>query len=72
MSDGVRYLHSHSWIERELSFPKHTVLIDEEYESLFSDIGIKTELFKYKGKNYYKVPVLAFIRRCGRFKNLKE
>lgn len=67
MSGKFNILHSHSGIERELKFPKHLVLVDEEYKSLFIEDTISQ--FKYNGKIYYKVPVLAFVHKGGVFKN---
>lgn len=60
-------LHSHSGIERELKFPKHTVLVDKEYKGLFIDGTI--EKLKYNGMVYYKVPILSFVEKGGKFKN---
>ena len=65
MSQGVNYLHSHSSIEREERFPKHIVLVDEEYEKLFE----KTVLYVYNGKTYLQVRTLEFVKRGGLFKN---
>lgn len=70
MSNGVTYLHSHSGIERELKFPKHLVLVDEKYKSLFLQDTITP--FKHNGRLYYKVPVLSFVRKGGMFKNFSE
>ena len=70
MSNGVTYLHSHSGIERELKFPKHLVLVDEKYKSLFLQDTITP--FKHNGRLYYKVPVLSFVRKGGAFKNFSE
>lgn len=70
MSNKVTYLHSHSGLERELKFPKHTVLVDEEYKGLFIEGTI--EPFKYNGVNYYKVPILSFVNKGGIFKNFMQ
>ena len=60
----ISVLHSHSRIERELEFPKHMVLVDEEYGYLFK----KYIHFKYRGVSYYKVPTLEFVENGGIFK----
>lgn len=67
MSRKYGALHSHSGLERELKFPKHKVLVDEEYKGMFIEDTI--EPFKYMGKVYYKVPILSFVRNGGHFKN---
>jgi len=70
MSRKYGALHSHSGLERELRFPKHTVLVDEEYKGLFIEDTI--EPFKYMGKVYYKVPILSFANKGGSFKNFMQ
>jgi len=70
MNDKFNSLHSHSGIERELKFPKHLVLVDEKYKSLFLQDTITP--FKHNGRVYYKVPVLSFVRKGGVFKNFSE
>lgn len=60
-------LHSHSGLERELKFKKHIVLVDEKFKVLFLEDTI--EPFKYNGVNYYKVPILSFVKNGGHFKN---
>lgn len=70
MSGKFNILHSHSGLERELKFPKHTVLVDEEYKNIF--IGDTIEPFKYNGKTYYKVPILSFVSKGGTFKNFMQ
>lgn len=70
MSAGIRYLHSHSALERDLKFPKNTVLIDTEYGDMFGDESKKP--FTYKRRDYYKVNTLNFWRKHGVFKNLSE
>ncbi len=70
MSYGISFLHSHSGLERELHFPKHYVLIDAKFKSLFVDGIVKIEPFKYNGILYYKVPIMYFVRMGGVFKNL--
>lgn len=72
MSAGKINLHSHSELERKLNFPKHIVLIDARFKDLFADGGIRIEPFKYDGVEYYKVPILAFARKGGEFKNLDK
>lgn len=68
MSHGKEYLHSHSGLERELRFPKHTVLVDERFGHLFK---IKQPFVRNKIL-YYKVPILDFVNQGGVFKNLSE
>jgi hypothetical protein len=65
MSQGVGYLHSHSAIEREKRLPKHTVLVDEEYESMFKS----PQAFVYSNRLYFQVPILEFVKKGGVFKN---
>lgn len=68
MSAGHNYLHSHSGLERELHFPKHTVLVDTKYADTFCDCI--TEPFKYKKAEFLKVNILTFVMKGGVFKNL--
>lgn len=68
MSYGHNYLHSHSGLERNLSFPKNEVLIDAKYSDIFDDVLLKP--FQYNGHNYYKVNIYIFWKRGGVFKNL--
>ena len=70
MSKGLEKLHSHSGLERDLKFPKHTVLVDASFASVFHKSGIETIPFRYNGLEYVKVSVLAFIHAGGQFKNL--
>lgn len=70
MSYGHNYLHSHSALERELRFPKNTVLIDTEYGDLFGDALLKP--FTYKKTNYFKVDIYMFWKKGGTFKNLLQ
>ena len=72
MSHGIKYLHSHSAIELEQNFPKHIVLVDEEYKNLFIDCIKEIKPYKYKGKTYYKVPTIIFVKKGGVFKRFKE
>lgn len=68
MSKSCDVLHSHSALERELKFPKHTVLVDEEFGDMFP---AKTP-FEYKGVKYFKVRTIDFVNKWGTFKNLME
>ena len=70
MSNGLDVLHSHSGLERDLKFPKHTVLVDAKFANTFHKFGIDTKHFKYAGVDYLKVPTLAFVKAGGIFKNL--
>lgn len=63
-------LHSHSGLERELDMPKHTVLVDESFKSLFASEPYT--LFRHNGKRYIKVNILSFVKKGGLFKNLSE
>lgn len=65
MSKGIDILHSHSGIEMESKFPKHVVLVDEEYEKMFRN----PKAFVYNNKMYFKVPILEFVEKGGIFKN---
>lgn len=68
MSTGLTKLHSHSGIERELKFPKHTVIIDTEYANLFPEEALTP--LKFYNRDYFKVDVLLFVNAGGIFKNL--
>lgn len=74
MSNGLNYLHSHSGLEKTLKDEdianKSHVLVDEEYKELFSDCATYLKPFAFNGRNYYKVPILAFVEKKGTFKNL--
>lgn len=70
MSQGVPFLHSHSGLERDLNFPKHTVLVDAIYASRFEDVP--TTPFMHGKRKYLKVNILAFVHKGGRFKNLNR
>lgn len=70
MSYNVPFLHSHSAIERDEHFPKHTVLIDPKYAELFD--GVPTRKYTYQKREYLKVNILDFVKRGGRFKNLSK
>jgi hypothetical protein len=47
--------------------PKHLVLVDEQYKSMFVKDNIIP--FTRNGINYYKVPILSFVKNGGHFKN---
>ena len=68
MSHGFTYLHSHSALERELRMPKHLVLVDAKFASSF--LADTIQPFRYRGVEYYKVPILSFVKMGGVFKNL--
>ena len=68
MSHGINTLHSHSGLERELKFPKHTVLVDAEFARLFHKDLVKP--FKYNGIDYIQVNISMFVKAGGIFKNL--
>lgn len=76
MSGGFKFLHSHSGLERTVKdkdlYNKSCVLIDKEYADLFSDISSLVKPFTKDGVMYYKVPVFAFIKKGGIFKNLNK
>lgn len=60
-------LHSHSGLEKALNFPKHIVLIDASFGSMFNPNVIVP--FRANGKDYYKVDILLFVKAGGQFKN---
>lgn len=68
MSNGVKYLHSHSGLERDLKLPKSIVLVDEE----FGDRFIEKKAYRVHSTDYYKVPILSFVNQGGVFKNLAK
>lgn len=68
MSKGCDVLHSHSGIEVEMKFPKHIVLVDDEYAAMFS----YTEPYSYRGKMYAKVSTREFADKGGIFKYFRE
>ena len=76
MSAGFKFLHSHSGLEKTVKdkdlYNKSCVLIDKEYADLFSDISSLVKPFTKDGVMYYKVPVFAFIKKGGIFKNLNK
>lgn len=65
MSRKVTYLHSHSALERELKYPKHTVIIDEKYADMFKE-SVPFTMGKVR---YCKVDTAEFARLGGVFKN---
>lgn len=69
-SEGVVWMHSHSALERMLLFPKDRVLVDEKYGFLFEDT--KKDDFVFNGVRYIRVPIMAFVRRGGRFGNFNK
>lgn len=70
MSRGLIFLHSHSGLERELHFPKHTVLVDAKFANMFD--GEQCVPFSYNRVEYVKVNTLSFANKGGVFKNLIE
>ena len=72
MSQGIKYMHSHSGIERDLNFPKDVVLIDIDYVKKFEALGLKLAPFYHNGVTYYKAPTMLFWRLGGQFKNLTK
>ena len=70
MSQGIMTLHSHSGLESSLGFPKHIVLVDAQFASMFHKVGVSTTPFKHGGKDYVKVATIAFVKLGGTFKNL--
>lgn len=70
MSHGLIFLHSHSGLERNLRFPKHTVLVDAKFAYMFS--GEPCVPFTHNRIEYVKVSILSFVKKGGVFKNLSE
>lgn len=70
MSYGLTFLHSHSGLERDLRFPKHTVLVDAKFAHMFS--GEQCVPFTHNSIEYVKVNILSFANKGGVFKNLSE
>ena len=70
MSHGLNFLHSHSGLERDLRFPKHTVLVDAKFAHMFS--GEPCVPFTHNRIEYGKVNILSFANKGGVFKNLSE
>ena len=75
MSTGENRMHSHSGLERELSYPKNFVIVDKSFKECFDPQSIKEEFFLLRdGRKieYIKVPTLDFVRKGGLFKNLNS
>ncbi len=72
MKKADNFLHSHSALERDLKFPKSYVLVDEEYSYMFEESGIVAVPVTICGVNYVKVPVMAFVKLGGVFKNFSS
>ena len=70
MSHELTFLHSHSGLERDLRFPKHTVLVDAKFAHMFS--GEPCIPFTHNRIVYVKVNTLSFVKKGGVFKNLSE
>lgn len=72
MQANTLYLHSHSGIERTLKdkdiVNKSHVLVDEQFEDLFSDGAKAVKSIVVSGKKYLKVPILSFVNKGGIFK----
>ena len=68
MSHGLNFLHSHSGLERDLRFPKRTVLVDAKFAHMFS--GEPCVPFRHNGVDYIKVNTLSFANKGGVFKHL--
>lgn len=72
MSQGVKCLHSHSALERNMLIPKSKVICDYEYRCLFNEDNVTAfKDFAYKGKKYIIVPIALFVKNRGVFLNLK-
>lgn len=61
MSGTVKYMHSHSALEREKKIPKHVVIVDECFENRFDGVEIKHVKFGKK-----KLPASAYygVYKC--------
>ena len=70
MSNGITFLHSHSGLERNLRFPKHTVLVDAKFANMFS--GGPCVPFTHNSIEYVEVNILSFVKKGGVFKNISE
>ena len=66
----IRGLHSHSALERELNLPKDIVLVDARFERAFVNAKYTVTPVRYGQTDYVKVPVLAFVKFGGKFKNV--
>lgn len=58
-------------MERDSNIPKWSVIIDAEYSYMFGEEFIE-DRFRYKGKNYCRVPTAIFVKRGGIFKAFEE
>lgn len=72
MASYIDSMHSHSGLENSLGYPKHLVLVDEKYEDLFLEANIRVVKVSIKNKKYLRVPILAFVKLGGQFKNYTE
>ena len=72
MASYVDGLHSHSGLEGAMGYPKHLVLVDERFEDLFLKNNIKPMRIALNNKTYLRVPIMAFVRLGGQFKNYTE
>ena len=72
MGYETQQMHSHSGLEGALGFPKHIVLVDARFASIFHKNGINTTPFKHMNVEYIKVPILAFVKCGGVFKNFNS
>lgn len=70
MTANFKRLHSHSGIEKKLLFPKNIVLIDKEYVHLFPSEQVSKNV--YNQTEYYRVPIMSFVRKGGVFKNFEK
>lgn len=68
-ADGM---HSHSGLEGSLGYPKHLVLVDEAFEEKFKEANVKVIHVAIRNKVYLRVPILAFVKLGGQFKNYTE
>lgn len=57
-------------MERDMGFPKHFVIVDAVFSESLK--GEKIVPFSRNGRNYLKVPILAFVKHGGVFKNMSE
>lgn len=69
-NNDVLSLHSHSGLERRIGLNKRSVLIDEMFKHHFDGLDVKPKRVTYNGIRYYAVPVIEFIKKGGKFKNL--
>jgi hypothetical protein len=57
-------------LERDLRFPKHTVLVDAKFANNFD--GEPCVPFTHNRIEYVKVNILSFANKGGVFKNLRK